>query len=670
MAQDLQATGSDGEEPTIQHIDLIHLIHTDIGWSDHPFVARELFRRFLDIAIDGAMSTREKPEEERFSWTVEATITLDDWWQAATPARREEFLEAVRSGQLEVTALALNQAPVMNREQWHEMLHWIPEDLWRKVHPEVAIQNDVNGFPRAGAKGLLDRGTHYLVTGINEYNGGAPFKTPSAFWWRMPGGRRMFVWLGLSYWAGYDFFEEKGWRRAIVSAADTRYRLPRAGDFLRSDEQSVRNAHRHLVQKIRELEGAGYSYPTLVLSITNQWRIDNDPPFLPLADFVAAWKRLDLKPTLRLTTASVALKSLEKQIGDRIPVYEGEWTDWWTNGVAAAPRAVSASRFAKRAITAAQSPVWGEWDANSRETARQILRELCLFDEHTWGSTLGSEFPDGLDSLGTFYEKAGLAYRSMARAEWLLSQRMLTRLSREGEGLYLANSTSLPISGWIEILQEIPAAADEKTEVQENAHTTMYTQALTHPRLKRAIRELETWKNEPRARFTLKIDRLSSEAPEIFYVAFPLPCEGTLPRASNGGLPFVPFNDQLPGTCRDYFAIDGWVHYKTSEGSWLWVSRDAPLVTFGSSQALVRREDPPGEMHRVLAMIFNNFWKVNFPLNNHGAMEFQFDLTWKSDMNGSVRTQDLADSLLAEPQVLINPPAKEDPIIVERLYRP
>ena len=54
------------------------------------------------------------------------------------------------------------------------------------------------------------------------------------------------------------------------------------------------------------------------------------------------------------------------------------------------------------------------------------------------------------------------------------------------------------------------------------------------------------------------------------------------PLLSNGGVPFTPFEDQLPGTCRDYFAVDGWADYGTSNGHWLWVSRDAPLLSFDS----------------------------------------------------------------------------------------
>jgi hypothetical protein len=807
----------------IKEIDLVHFSHTDVGFTDSPSVCRELYRRYLDVALNTILDSMKGPAEEHFYWTAESTLAVNDWWQAATPARRRLFLKAVRAGQLEVTALACNNTPFMNAAQWQTMVHWLPEDVWRQVHPSVAVQDDVNGVPRAAALALLDRGIRHLFTGINEDSGGVPFPRPAAFWWKMPDGRRLFVWLNLGYGSGFDFFEPGEWRRGPVPrAADATYRPPRAGDILRSDEASVRAAHKLCLERLRQLENSGYRQELLTISITSQWRFDNDPPFPPLAGFVAAWNRLQLQPRLRLTTVGDAMTRMEKVMGPSVPEYRGEWTDWWANGTASAPREVAASRAAKRFLAAAQSPLWGPVDARVRGTMDDLYRDLCLFDEHTWGSSLSVAKPYSLDTQAQFTEKSILAYRPMARAEWLLSQRARTRLLREGEGFFLANPTPAPFSGWVrmvatclrdhsqtvedpqtgarlklyfepgiqpwgrpqkpedlsredisatfpdrapnqvakfwvdqlegntvrrlrlsrepmktetpanptkpeiatdaqgwpvsarwpglkpslflegfgdftavkvngfaprhaladirgregeererlrqEKLTEIAAQAGEKAAVQETPHTIVFTQALRHPRLQWATRVVELWKREPRARLTLRINRLSSAAPEIFYLAFPLPTGDVLPRLSSGGQPFTPFADQLPGTCRDYFAFDGWADYATPEGHWLWVSRDAPLVTFGSSPTLAKRQTPTKDPHRLLAMLFNNFWYTNFVADEHGIMEFQFDLVWRPGTEG--RVADWAAALAGEPVMLINPQAPEDPRVLKNLFQP
>lgn len=338
----------------IQQLDLIHFTHTDYGFTDHPAVCRDMQVRYLDIALDVVKATRRYPEEARFRWTAEATIAVDDWWQAASPARRREFLAAVRAGQIEVTALPFNNTPFLNRDQWEMMLRWLPESLWKEVSPRTAVQNDVNGFPRAGAKALLDRGGRYRFTGINTTCGDTPLPRLTPFWWKQPDGRWLFAWISLGYGEGFFFFEQGEWRRGpLPLAADAQFRPPRAGDILNTNEASLRQAHAVLMSRLLRYEREGYCHSVLPVFMTSMWRYDNDPPFPPLSNFVAAWNKLGLQPRLRLATVTQAMQDLEKVAGATAPEYEGEWTAYWANGTASAPREVAASRFAKRFLAAA-----------------------------------------------------------------------------------------------------------------------------------------------------------------------------------------------------------------------------------------------------------------------------------------------------------------------------
>ncbi len=809
---------------TIQHIDLVHFCHSDYGFTDHPAICHELQQRYIDIAVDAVLPTVNNPDWGKFCWTAESSLAVRNWWRAASPDRRDEFLKAVHSGQLDITALPINQTPTLNRREWQTAMHWLPDELWQHVRPQSAIQNDVNGMPRAGAIALLDRDVRRMFFGINSESGGPPQKRPSAFWWKMPDGRRMFVWLGDAYPDGYSYFEPNSWRRGPVPEAhDTRYRPPRPGEILSTDDASMKKAYQNVLQRLEQLEASGYPHETLLISMTNEWRIDGDPPFPPLADFVAAWHRLGFTPTLRLTTVSAALKKLEEEIGDRIPEFEGEWTDWWANGVASGPREVAASRFAKRFLAAAESDVWGPLSPQGTQSVNDVYEQLCLFDEHTWGHINSIAMPWNLDTVAQYNEKSRPAYQSLARSKWILSQRIRGRLGSADEGFYVANTTKQPWSGWVtmlksclredyrslddpttgkkipiecrrglkpyerpqspdeltientaatfpdncpdmaarfwieglqggeirrlqlsketapavkkdtgpvteldrhqwptsaiwsgmeqslfapgfgdflsvgirgfaprwiareiflidddaererrrrEVLEEIPATAQGPATVEASDHTITYTQVLHHPRLRWATRQLELWKHEPRARLTMRFNRISDEAPEWFFIDCPLPCNEGLPRAGNGGMPFVPYEDQLPGSCRDYFAIDGWLHYETPLGNWIWVSRDAPLVTFGDHQALARRKDPPKNPGRVMAMIFDNRWFTNFVGDSHGSFEFQFDLAWKPAAAAPIPAEEIADAMVSEPKVLIAPSWKDDPIVACHLYRP
>ncbi len=814
-----RSAGQAAAPTMIQRVDIVHMSHTDIGFTDHPAVTRELQKRFLDVAIDAVLADEQEVPGAQFCWTAEVTVSVDDWWQGAGPERREALLAALDTGRLELAALAMNQTPLLNAAQWEVMLRWLPEDLWQRAKPRVGIQNDVNGFPRAGAVAMLDRGIPFLWTGINGTNGGAPFRTPSAFWWKMPDGRRLFVWLGDSYMAAYYYFHPGSWRRGPVpEATDTRYRPPRPGEFFRADEDSVREAHAFLLERLRQLEESGYDYPSLAVSATNEWRMDNDPPFPPLADFVATWNRLELKPELRLTTASQALADLREAIADRIPEHEGEWTDWWANGSASGPREIAASRQAKRLTAAALSPIWGEADALTRQAAEGIYRSLCLFDEHTWGAADSVGLPHAIDTWAQYNEKSRYAYHALGMAKLLLAGRARSSIYREPPGLYVVNTSPAPWSGWVTMpssclresahsLAEIggdarvpleyrpgfaswyrPSGPEQLTEqntaetfadnvpdrevrfwvqglkpraarrfelsaeaapqatapeamptvvtdeagwpvraawpgmnqplfdgqvgevvnvalkgfsarwdaagirrnperrqesmevsvaepaedvrVEQNAHTTVYTQPLKHQRLLWGSRRLELYHAEPRARVTIRFHRTSSELPEWFLIGFALPCEGVRPVTSCGGMTFQPLADQISNTCADYFGIDGWIAYPGAAGSHLWVSRDAPLVRFGGPKLEWAVAETPQATERVYAMVFDNTWFTNFVADSHGAFEFQFDLAWLDGREQPDQYAEWAESLASEPQVVIHPDLEPDPIYMRRLHGP
>jgi hypothetical protein len=810
----------------IKEVLLVHFAHTDFGYTDQPEVVRELHRHYVDIALDAAWATRLRPEGDRFCWTIEAQYSFADWWKTAPPARRAEFVEMFRAGQLDVSALAVDATPYMDRQEWQLMTHWIPDDVWKRLGIQSGMQDDVNGLPRAGAISLLDHGIRRLWTGINVDLGGAPQKTPSAFWWKMPDQRRLFVWLGVPYSEGYHFFAPHNWRHGpLPAAADTLYRPPAPEEIFKTDEASLQAEHDRLVQQLQQYVAGGYHYPVFVLPFTNQWRIDNDPPYPSIVDFVAAWNRAGLSPRIRLVTVTEALQKMEKIAGPDSPEFTGEFPDWWANGTMSAPQAVSASRLAKNYLAEAASPVFGSSSTTFLSEIGGVNRDLVLFDEHTFGSGSSVAFPYSLNTLGQFAEKSLLAYAPMANAQWLLGKRARTAFDGKGEGFFAINATHEPWSGWarfnVSALREDDVAAVDpstgacypleftnglksftaplnpseitaenssmvfadnlpgqtvamwidslpgnssrhlllspkpcaaaaaapaetpKIEVDskgwpvavtwpgmatsliasgfgdlvsvkvdsfaprakiheisdmtdsaqrqaarekfltetaasesgaailtENAHTVVYTQTLSEPSLGWVTRRLEIWRDEPRVRFELKLFRLSSELPEAIFASFPLPVGEAAPKTSNAGVPFFPYSDQIPGSCRDYFAVDGWVHYASPQGDWLWVSRDAPLITFGETNVLARRMDAPGHTNRVLAMLFNNFWYTNFVANSSGEMDYQFDLIWKPEFPSSLGEGDVAATLSSDPVLLINPQEQTDKLYLKWLFQP
>ncbi|HIX22104.1 MAG TPA: hypothetical protein H9984_07125 [Candidatus Parabacteroides faecavium] len=216
----------------IEYIDLVHLSHTDYGFTDNPMIAHELHKRYIDIGIDAVLESVDHPKKPKFCWTAEALHSVYEWWQDAPENRRKDLLRAVNSGQFEITAAPFNVNPLHNGNQMMEMLDWIPDSLWNRFQPKVAVQNDVNGYPRAMVSGLMDKGIRYFWSGLNLHWGGIFHEPPYAFWWKMPNGKKAFVWLGMPYWEGYLFFDKSEWRYAQRAASNTQFRTPRPGDML------------------------------------------------------------------------------------------------------------------------------------------------------------------------------------------------------------------------------------------------------------------------------------------------------------------------------------------------------------------------------------------------------------------------------------------------------
>lgn len=218
-----------------------------------------------------------------------------------------------------------------------------------------------------------------------------------------------------------------------------------------------------------------------------------------------------------------------------------------------------------------------------------------------------------------------------------------------------------------ESTRQVYATNTDKVKIIETPYTIEYEQSFEHPRLKNAVRILEVWKNEPRAELHVRFNRLSSSNPEIFYIGFNFPETNSYPVTSNGDFPFLPYKEQLQGTCTDFMSTDGWIKYPSSLGSLIWSGREAPLVAFGSPQLSVQTMVPPKNMNQIFSMVYNNMWDVNYQDDCPGEMEFTYDIVWKNKDIDAKNVSGLVQAYFLPPSVLINPKNREDKFTFERM---
>ena len=785
----------------IRVVDIVHHTHTDLGYTDHPAVCETLHVRHLTEALECAEATRELPEGERFTWTVEVLEVFRRWWHWAGGAERDRMLAAVDRGQIEVMGFPFHATAFLDEREWDRAFRWIPQELWARLGIECGMQTDVNGVPRAAVMRAVSRGIRYLWVGPNSYLGRPPFDAPALWEWEMPTGPGMMVYLNPGYCNGYHLLYDS-WRRGPVpGASDTRYRRPGPRDVFVATEEGVRGAHERLCRNLStdpstqdaqgventRFSGLGpYPYSSLPVSVTNQWRIDNDPPIPHLPRFVGLWNSLGLEPTLRLTTPRRALERLFAEAGEDTPRHRGEWVDWWARGSLSAPRDLAASRKAKRLLASLDSPVLAPGGAAEEEVKERVLRDLCLFEEHTWGSWLSAAEPYSSHTEGQTCEKSAFAHRALAESQLMVSDSIPLG---DGEGephLLVVHAGGEPTSDWIELpaaslrgdfrsvrdeaagtlqpLERLPGqelfvrprnratlgsrntartfmdhspertlrfwsgtlaphssrrftlrrdpVADEPqaacggpvlatddsgwpisigwpgmkdsligpgfgdplvlalegwcprwhvrdvfdgpTAAQRleergrhmreepctpegtisntnSPHTIEVIQNLAHPSFGWISREMRIWREEARIRLTLRLHRLSSFDPEVYYLSLFLGGGQGRCLTSLGGVPYRPGAEQLPGTCLDYFTTDGWLTVTGSSGTRLLSGRDTQVFAAGEPGFVERREAPDERTDRVYAMLFDNTWDTNFPLNSHGEMAFAFTLCYSPD---------------------------------------
>ncbi len=417
----------------LETIYLVHHSHTDIGYTHDQPIVWELHHRFLDTVLDVCERDTDPESDHAMRWTVETTAPLLHWLRHAPERQIERFLRLEREGRIEVTAMFANLTPLVDTDQLVETLqplHHLRKDFGLRVR--YAMNCDVNGHNWTLVEALLDAGIEGFSMAINEHFGGAPLSRPNVFWWEGPSGRRLLAYNGFPYMMA-------NWLAIGTDQAAFRHQwLPRL--------------HRHL-------EHVGWNLPVLMLQVTHPFG-DNGSVWEALRTFVRRWNAEEGEPRLRLATPREWWAAV-RPFADSLPVYRGDWTDYWNFGCISSARETAMNRISRERLRNADQVfafLTGLGITRSREAstvsvvraARALRGEawyaLDMWDEHTWGADISVRSPESEDTWAQWHHKAYYAYR--ARSVGLLLQRdsvaeLARRVSRGPDDVLLLYN-SLP----------------------------------------------------------------------------------------------------------------------------------------------------------------------------------------------------------------------------------
>jgi hypothetical protein len=380
----LAAAAGAQKRPRTWTIFVIQHSHIDIGYTEKQEVIAEFHRQFISQAVRFAVSPAQRDRDPncRFKFTCEGFWQVEQFWAHATAAERRNFIRAVHEGVMELTSSYLHFTELPDQEMLRHSVSYAAAFARREGIPlTAAMECDINGLSWGMADAQTEVGVRYLSMNVNNYHGGYPFGRPMVpFWWESPSGRRLLVWNGLTYHKA-NLFGLMGGPTPDDNAGVPGLNMPGSGKW--SDIQDTSVAERKIFPLLEWLEKSGYPYDFLPLMGSGLYT-DNSPPGEQYCNILRQWNdKHGSRILIRTATLAEFFARLEKHAAE-FPVHRGEWTDWWSDGVAATPVDTLLYRNAQRTrrVIDLLDP---QHEAIAPERLTALDKKLMYYAEHTFG---------------------------------------------------------------------------------------------------------------------------------------------------------------------------------------------------------------------------------------------------------------------------------------------
>ncbi|RPI99486.1 MAG: hypothetical protein EHM39_06435, partial [Chloroflexi bacterium] len=453
--------------PPIRDILIIHHSHTDIGYTNYQSNVFALHRDYLRRALDLAERYANNTDGERFKWTSETTILTEDFLHHASDAEVDRLLTLHRAGLIDFGGMYCNVTPLMTTDLLARSLS-VAARLRQDYGLDIryAMNCDVNGQSWGLVELLLDAGFDGFGMAINRVMARDPQPRPRGFRWVGPSGRALLVWHGEHYGFGHTLGIPR-----VRTASGWGY----------DPEQAYPLTQAYLARLVEQ----GYPYDFVMFQITSTFMWDNGGPHEELAQFAHDWNQRGCQPRIRLVGLAEFYERLSAQ--PDLETLEGDWTDWWSHGVASSAFETALNRqshgryFTAQALHAALQSQPGN-NSYSAADDEDTWRNLALYNEHTWGSHNSILYGSSADARGQGYRKLIYAYDGAAAVTrlWQRAQHDLAARLPQAEEPRVCVFNPLPWSrrvnltlpaitstGWenaqLELHLELSSAQSDKT---------------------------------------------------------------------------------------------------------------------------------------------------------------------------------------------------------------
>lgn len=414
---------------------LIHHSHTDIGYTERQEKLMRYHYDFIKQAIDildEIHETNDK-EHEGFVWQCENYWQVENFYRLADENYKVKFEKYAASGEIGLSGNYLNMTELVSAPVLDAQLEKM-EAYGKKIGHQITagMCADINGMAWGYAEALYKHGVRNFFSCLHPHHGMFPlYKKVLPFYWESPEGNRILVWNGDHYHLGNEMFLAPHGGTTYMVKDEYSKPLIENSILNKSAEDTAGKEFEIVTARIERyienLEAEQYPYAIVPFMVSGAIT-DNAPPGKEIAARVHQLNDYyGGRIVFKMVTLEQFFEAVREECHD-IPVYSGDFTDWWADGVGSTPSEVKLYREAVRKYNICKK-IDKDGSLGSRELMRQSAEEQMLYAEHTWGYS--SSVSEPWETLVNTLELKKGAYAVNAHTH--ISENLDRILAKKGE---------------------------------------------------------------------------------------------------------------------------------------------------------------------------------------------------------------------------------------------
>ena len=378
---------------------LVPNIHLDIGYSDYQAKVAAIQSRVVGEAV--ALSAGHPG----FRFSLDGEWSLEQFLKTRSLSERQKVIAAIENERLFIPAQYSNELTgFATTETLIRSLY--PSANFSRIHKtpfNYANITDVPSYSWSYASILASAGIHYLISGSNNYRGPVLLQgrlnENSPFWWEGPDGGKVLMWYSRHY-----------------AQMQVLFGLP-----------PLTSAGRDSIPLFLQMyEHPQYRANAVILFGSQQ---ENTDLFLEQAELAKRWNARFEYPRLQYSGFHEAMRTIQEEFGDFIPVVRGDGGPYWEDGVASDAFYSGIERWNEaRALTAEKlstlSSLINPHLRPDRVALAEMWKDMVLMDEHTWGVFDSAPNPASIQAVSQLEVKDQFAVSANNLADSLTKSSM------------------------------------------------------------------------------------------------------------------------------------------------------------------------------------------------------------------------------------------------------